>query len=314
MSRSPLRGPAGRTFMAEEKQTRSSGGGGPDFLCIGMSKAGTGWLFDQLRYHPDFWMPPVKEFAYLKRDTLKKSTKKRIKKLGTNSARRDALAKWANKTPGDMRDIEFLREAQTAIRQSDKIERYVSLFNLKGEALSGDVTPGYASLPAETIAEVAHHLPQTKIILLIRDPVDRAWSRISMWARQGALDMEMLNDVPAFREFLGSDKLIHESFPSRIYKSWKSAAPKLKFQYFLFDNLVRDPESVRRDILTFVGADPKKRPDDIPVERNRKAKKQKLPITEPLKAALVDHFREELHICAELLGGPAEAWPAKYGL
>jgi hypothetical protein len=34
---------------------------GPDFLCVGVPKAGTGWLFDQLNAHPDFWMPPVKE-------------------------------------------------------------------------------------------------------------------------------------------------------------------------------------------------------------------------------------------------------------
>ena len=41
---------------------------GPNFICIGMAKAGTGWLFDQLKHHPDFWMPPIKEFGYLKRD------------------------------------------------------------------------------------------------------------------------------------------------------------------------------------------------------------------------------------------------------
>ena len=38
---------------------------GPDFICIGMQKAGTGWAYDQLQYHPDFWMPPVKEIHYL---------------------------------------------------------------------------------------------------------------------------------------------------------------------------------------------------------------------------------------------------------
>jgi hypothetical protein len=40
---------------------------GTDFLCIGMVKGGTGWLFDQLQFHPDFWMPPIKEMHYLDR-------------------------------------------------------------------------------------------------------------------------------------------------------------------------------------------------------------------------------------------------------
>ncbi len=33
-----------------------------------MQKAGTGWAYDQLQYHPDFWMPPLKEIHYLDRD------------------------------------------------------------------------------------------------------------------------------------------------------------------------------------------------------------------------------------------------------
>ena len=37
----------------------------PDFLCVGAQKAGTSWLYRQLEPHPDFWMPPVKEFHYL---------------------------------------------------------------------------------------------------------------------------------------------------------------------------------------------------------------------------------------------------------
>ena len=40
---------------------------GPDFICIGAQKAGTRWLFDQLAFHPGFWMPPVKELHYLNR-------------------------------------------------------------------------------------------------------------------------------------------------------------------------------------------------------------------------------------------------------
>jgi len=40
----------------------------PDFLCVGAQKAGTSWLYHQLDFHPDFWMPPIKELHYF--DTL----------------------------------------------------------------------------------------------------------------------------------------------------------------------------------------------------------------------------------------------------
>jgi len=36
----------------------------PDFLCVGVHKGGTTWLYQQLDSHPDFWMPPLKELHY----------------------------------------------------------------------------------------------------------------------------------------------------------------------------------------------------------------------------------------------------------
>ena len=47
------------------KDSRNSNQTGPEFLCIGMQKAATRWLYDQLRSHIDVWMPPIKEFHFL---------------------------------------------------------------------------------------------------------------------------------------------------------------------------------------------------------------------------------------------------------
>jgi hypothetical protein len=38
---------------------------GPDFLCIGQQHAGSTWLFDQLKFHPNLWLPPAKALHYL---------------------------------------------------------------------------------------------------------------------------------------------------------------------------------------------------------------------------------------------------------
>jgi hypothetical protein len=48
-----------------EDNRYSAGDACPDFLCVGAQKGGTSWLYRQLERHPDFWMPPVKEFHYL---------------------------------------------------------------------------------------------------------------------------------------------------------------------------------------------------------------------------------------------------------
>jgi hypothetical protein len=36
----------------------------PNFLIIGAEKAGTTWLYDRLKRHPDIFMPEVKEIHY----------------------------------------------------------------------------------------------------------------------------------------------------------------------------------------------------------------------------------------------------------
>jgi hypothetical protein len=36
----------------------------PDFLIIGAQKAGTTWLYRNLAYHPEIWMPLVKEVHF----------------------------------------------------------------------------------------------------------------------------------------------------------------------------------------------------------------------------------------------------------
>src|SRR5206468_12793023 len=65
---------------------------GPDFICIGMPKAGTGWLSDQLQFHPDFWMPPVKSLHYLDLD------------VPEITAARRQLARFAKHVCDDSRD------------------------------------------------------------------------------------------------------------------------------------------------------------------------------------------------------------------
>src|SRR5690606_11946368 len=36
----------------------------PDFICIGAQKSGTTWLYENLKLHPDIFMPDKKELHY----------------------------------------------------------------------------------------------------------------------------------------------------------------------------------------------------------------------------------------------------------
>lgn len=283
---------------------------GPDFLCIGMQKAGTDWLFDQLQFHPDFWMPPVKEFHYFDRKITPKVG--RATKLLNLSPQRLAQ-KLSVRRAWDERDYAFLHEASQL--QGLDFQRYAALFRYKDSLLSGEITPGYCVLGEEMIRAIDREFPGLKIVLLVRDPVARAWSQISMAYRNDNFDASVLGSRTAFADFLESSALVGDrSFPTKIAERWKRAGAHLEFGYFLFDRLEAEPERARHDVLRFLGADPDKKSGEVPANQNRKAKLAKLPMTDEILGVLVEHFREELAACAALFGEEAQQWPARYGL
>jgi hypothetical protein len=288
---------------------------GPDFICTGMPKASTGWLFDQLRLHPDFWMPPVKEFAYLLRPIPRlMDAEKQFQKLSRNP-QKPRTASWSNRRPGDERDYRFLEEATSAIGKPMDIERYVHIFRYKEGLISGDPSSGYCALDGGTIEQVAKRLPATKLILLAREPVERAWSHVSMWYRAGKFDCDILEDPPAFRSLLENNpSFMRTSFPSAVVKAWREAAPDLSLRTFLLDDIREKPNEVRREILLYLGADPEKQSGDLGAGHNKKASSQKLDLKPAIRAQLIDLFADEIRACANLFGGQAKTWPERYGL
>jgi Sulfotransferase family len=279
---------------------------GPDFICIGMPKAGTGWLYDQLQHHSDFWMPPVKEVNYLLAgDRTMKNT---IRHLGRSRKKAERGGQL------DGRDRSFLEEAAVSASEPRSFERYVSLFRHKGELLSGDVSPKYCSLQANDIVEIGRHLPRTKILLLIRDPIARLWSGLSMLNRKGKLDLAVLENETTFRSFLARKGAEERMFPTAVLGRWRQHAPALEFRFFFLDDIESRPDEVRRDLLSFIGADPDKESSQLSASHNRKSAAQKLPMPPSARAVLVEHFAAELRACGAQLGGAAEAWPARYGL
>ena len=300
---------------------------GPDFICVGMPKAGTGWLYDQLDAHPDFWMPPVKELVYLNQvyPALKfvdengapvQSRKERqARKRGTFSpeSRLRPGERLVHRVSLDERDTAFLKYASAGRGEQMELEFYAGLFQFKGALKSGDVTPPYCNLEGETIARVAQRFPAMKVLLLVRDPVARVWSRICMSHAGPGFDTGLLADEGGFRDYIGATHKLGALSATQTYLRWRQHAPETELRFFFFDDLAREPARLRAEILEFLGADPEERGASIPPDYNRKAK-EKLEMTPLSRAVLVERFAGELKASAELFAGPACEWPGRYGI
>ncbi len=274
----------------------------PNFICIGAQKGGTGWLYEQLRAHPDFWMPPVKELHYFDREWRKP-------RPGTENRFEKALSQAA-----DERDRTFLTRAAELFRHPEiSFLNYAALFGSAGQLITGDVTPGYSILPEECVELVMSRFPQVQIIFLARDPVERAWSQLSMWIRHGRLERFDPTNAEAVMQNMSHPDVLSRSFPSRIVALWKRFVPESQFHLFFFDDLKRAPDEVRQSVIERLGGDPAKASGKLPASYNAKARLEKMPLMDTIRQRLAKFFREELIASAKELGGPAREWPAKYG-
>ena len=268
--------------------------GRPDFLCVGAQKAGTSWLYRQLEPHADFWMPPVKELHYL--DQLSKT--KRIQ--GPRCQ--------------DERDASFMDRMQDLRgRFYLDLDSYGRLFQHKGTCLSGDISPAYSTLNDEIIERVVDHFPNLKVVFLARDPVERAWSQLSMGVRLGMINKFDATDPDEVVCNLLNPGVLSRSHPSKIVARWKRYVCPENFRVYFFDDLKENPAALRQSIVRFLGGDPEKPSGGLTPHENRDAGRQKLRLTAKVRDRMAQFFEHELKACALELGGRAKGWPTRYG-
>jgi hypothetical protein len=285
---------------------------GPDFCCIGAQKGGTGWLYEQLREHPDFWMPPLKELHYFDRlwRSQRKAAASRFLFMGRGAGRFGA----ARKSARDERDLDFLNAMESLSERSEiDLQKYGALFAAKEGLLSGDITPGYSTLQDEIIEQIVTCFPRMKVIFLARDPVERAWSNLSMWVRHGSIDRFDISDADQVIRHLLRPEVLVRSHPSKIVARWRRHVSPALFRVYFFDDLKRNPSALRRLIIEFLGGDPARCSGELTADHNSKARLEKLELTGKVRSRMAEFFERELKTCAQELGGPALEWPARYG-
>jgi hypothetical protein len=149
---------------------------------------------------------------------------------------------------------------------------------------------------------------------MVRDPVERAWSHISMLHRRSAFDAEIAKDGTVFNRWFARSPVKRATFASRVPQRWAESAPATSFRHFFFDDVVATPQNVRADIISFLGGNPQRTTRKFSADYNRKASFAKLPLSESVRTVLVEQLGDEIRNCARVFGGPAEQWLARYGL
>lgn len=229
----------------------------PNFLVIGAPRAGTTSLHEYLGQHPDVFMSPRKEprfFAY-----------------GPEGPDHSGPAdSWT-------------------INQTDTtgLDTYEALFDgVEGESAVGEVTPTYLA-ESSSPKRIAEHAPDMRLIAVLRNPVERAFSDFVNMVR---LRREPLDD---FEEALDEEhRRIQEGWsPFYHYRRKGYYARHLgrylehfhpdQIRIFFFEDLVNDAQRVTRAIFKFLEVDP-----DVEVSTERTFNASGLPRSDTLQALL----------------------------
>ncbi|SDX00012.1 sulfotransferase [Thiocapsa roseopersicina] len=229
----------------------------PNFMCIGAQKAGTSWLADKLRKHPQIEIRR-KEVHYFDKDyflnppLLARTRDPRFWKSLYSSIGRDLRKLSASQLAWDMRY--HLGERND--------EWYASLFKASPNLVTGDMTPAYSALDVSTIAHIAKLMPDLKIILLLRNPIERAWSAAGMNVRKQRFGFEAANGQ--MNELTAADYIQYFELPWVVRRgdyisminNWERFYPREQMFIGFLEDIKQRPNEFLSDVCGFLGVDP----------------------------------------------------------
>lgn len=273
---------------------------GPDFLCIGAQKAGTTWLYDNLRHHPKFWLPPIKELHYFDNKVPNKALLPDSRyDHGNVFMRYSGLLESPN-----MQTLRWLWRFNYHGNQSRKW--YRSLFT-ESDKIMGDITPMYSTLDERGVEYVRNVVDDDcKVMLILREPVSRSWSAVKMYYRWKGTDVNH-EDYSALIDEMKKPYSVLRTDYSRMIGLWRQYFSEDKFKIFFFDDLVKSPDQFLLQVLQYLGAaDSEWQAPHLEKQSNSDGNRISMP--GEVRTQMSYFFLPELETLSEMIGGYANGW------
>ncbi|NND94104.1 MAG: sulfotransferase, partial [Flavobacteriales bacterium] len=201
----------------------------PDFMIVGAAKSGTTTLYRILAEHPQIYFPPSEKEPF--------------------------YFCFGGKEPRELNEI-------TRNRAVWKTEDYFNLYSgVDNDMVSGDASTSYLYKHETSISHMSliygKRLEELKIIILLRNPVDRAYSHYTFLVRNGfeelsfedALMPRMIESRRRAR--WGFDYLNYGAYADQV-AHYMSRFPHCKV--YLTEDL-KDKQSLINDITEFLSVD-----------------------------------------------------------
>jgi hypothetical protein len=224
----------------------------PNFFVVGDAKAGTTSLYYYLKQHPEIYMSPIKEPHFFSKDINVNLFRKHYRKTVSIDTKNYFSKPKLKELPSV-----FITE----------YEDYVQLFReVKDEKAIGEASVSY--LYSKVAArEIYKFNPNSKIIIILRDPIERAYSHYIMDLRSGFTDeadfiKAVINDYNKLQKGWGISNLYIElGLYYEQVKRYLEVFPKENVKIILYDDYKNQTEKVIKEIFLFLDVDSNFLPD-----------------------------------------------------
>jgi hypothetical protein len=207
----------------------------PDFFIVGAAKAGTTALFGELGRHPGVFLPDVKEPHHF-------------------------APEGALYVPRGVSDDHVLARRQHGFFAIANPDRYQAGFqDARPDQLAGEASTSYLTGPGP--AERIHQArPDAKLIAIVRDPVERAFSHYLMHVRRQDVRLPFERAtrddwVDDAGRTVPNSYLELSRYGARL-DDYRRHFPRDQIRVVLFEEFARDPAPVVADLLEWLGLDP----------------------------------------------------------
>ena len=273
-------------------------------LGVGAQKAGTSWLYEHLASSPQCDPGFMKEYHVW--DGLD---------LDAMAHFRDRLMRRAQRAAGrlargEQATAENLRLASFYADPEAYVDYFELLLSRPGIRATMDITPSYALLSAERLAQIRDRFERRGIrvapVFLMREPVERIWSAVRMYhqrrpERIATTPEERVLEVYDAPWFEGRTRYEH------TMAALDSAFGRDRVAYVLYERLF-DPATAD-ELSEFIGIDPVAA--DTARRVNASPKSDLLRLPDDASRRIAEHYRTTYEAVAERVGVDvvAAAWP-----
>jgi len=307
----------------------------PNFFLVGAGKAGTTSLYHYLRQHPAIYMSPVKEPCYFADEIRAKNIGRAFLENLERQTRRHPELLGA----GPIKPLAWIAQDW---------EDYLRLFrDARGQPAIGEATASYL-WSSTAAANIRRAIPHAKIIMMLRDPAERALSQYLHQLAAGYTRETFRRHLDrCLRDPHRELSIYYPFLEAGLYaaqvKRFLDLFPPQQVRIYWFEEAWRDPKLLLENLFTFLGVDP-----GLPIDTSRKYLERGAPrfprahhylkrLAAPLRAAipaslhsrlrraafapapsltpadrqfLIDYYREDIHRLSQLLSRDLTPWLA----